>query len=212
MANKLSLMILIVFAVHFLAGCGSSKHMKSLIALRADFPYSVAQSPEYPFTILLREIESSRLADNQNIVVRAKDYIVQIDKKAEWVVRPGVALTDIMEAALKKGVQCRSIRRRYSDSRPDFAVGGTIIAVEDDKRNSKRVVRFQTIYQLIKTADDEVVVEKSYSLERQLPANADYAVFAAVLNKLMNESAESFAAEVSLIISANRDAKNNSKD
>jgi ABC-type uncharacterized transport system auxiliary subunit len=193
-----------------ITGCGGNRIRKEFLALSADTPVLTKQSEAYRFRIQVKDIEPGRLADNPNVVVRKSDYSVAFERRAEWAVRPATVLTDMLETELSSTVECRAVRRRFSETMPDFIVSGNLVAVEDDHRKGKRYVVLKVRMQLGKGRDDVLVLDKTFAESRQLALSAPYSEFASVLNGMMKDVTKSFAGEVSEALKAVRDATDNS--
>ncbi|MBL8026180.1 MAG: membrane integrity-associated transporter subunit PqiC [Fibrobacteres bacterium] len=200
---------LLLFLV-ILSGC-SGKLKKEMIALRSDVAISTKQADSHPFRIQIRDIDPSRLADNQNVVVRKTDFTVAFERSAEWAVRPAAVLTDMIESEISSTVQCKSVRRRYSEAVPDLLTGGTLAVVEDDQRNGKRVVALKVRLQLT-TKEEQTLIDKVYASEKPIDLSVKYTVFASVLNDLMKETAKAFAADVAKAVSLRADEKKHSEN
>jgi len=212
------LFLLIVFAL-MLTHCAAPRALNEQLILFFE-PQTISESlkqPEkgYPYRVLIKDLDLERVYDNANVVMRVSDWTVSQAKRGTWAVRPNTSASDLLEAVLKANLRCRALKDRFTESNPDYVIGGTLSVVEEDVRKANvRAARLSVVLRISRYSDEKVIFEKAYNSSSAL-TDSGYVGFARALsiglqgacNEFVSDAIQTFNKELQA-----GDAQNDRKD
>ena len=80
--------------------------------------------------VRVRNLDTDRVYEKFQIVVRRSPYELGYSAENVWAVKPNEAVSDLIAAALESSATFSAVTRQLLDTRPQFVVSGTLHAVE----------------------------------------------------------------------------------
>lgn len=103
---------------------------KRFYVLHGDPRTPVGDGPLIRGLVRVRNLDTDRVYEKFQIVVRRSPYELGYSAKHVWAVKPNEAVSDLLAAALETSATFSAVTRELLDTRPQFVVSGTLHAVE----------------------------------------------------------------------------------
>lgn len=126
------------------------------------------KSPEGPHSLALQVAPFSmqRIYNRQNILYRYSPNQIQYYEVERWAVKPDIMFTDVARNHLESSGLVNRVGTNFLDSRPDFRLEGTVLAVEKLDAGDLFYAHLAMLFKMVRVSDGLQVWEYEFD-ERQ---------------------------------------------
>jgi ABC-type uncharacterized transport system auxiliary subunit len=167
-------------------------------AMPLRLPLPPAPRP-YPYRLEVREFAVSRLYEKDQIVFRRSPEEIREDRWHVWAVRPSQMITDAVEQYLRDAHLFADIRQEFIDTSPDFALTGTVNAIERWDSGDQWYARLVIAMQVVDRAN-QVIWRREFGQEAQQVYNPDFSLTVEAMRGRLRQYMEQAIPEIDLQI------------
>lgn len=122
----------------------------------------------YPFALQVAPFAIQRIYDRQNILYRFSPNQIQYYEIERWAVRPDIMLTDVAFTHLESSGLVNRVGQTFLDSRPDFRLEGTILAIEKFDAGDLFFAHLAMSFKLLRASSGTQVWEYEFDEREQV--------------------------------------------
>jgi ABC-type uncharacterized transport system auxiliary subunit len=122
----------------------------------------------YPFALQVAPFAIQRIYDRQNILYRFSPNQIQYYEIERWAVRPDIMLTDVAFTHLESSGLVNRVGVTFLDSRPDFRLEGTVLAIEKFDAGDLFFAHLAMSFKLLRASSGTQVWEYEFDEREQV--------------------------------------------
>jgi cholesterol transport system auxiliary component len=164
--------LLMGLAVMFLSGCAVNATAPSTYVVNT-LP-CVSKHPRHKVTIFIAVPTASSIYASTDMAYTQRPYQVAYFVKNSWAATPSQMLQPLMVQTLQNTGHFASVSSLFGSGQFDYLLDTQILQFEQDYTSGHNVFHLRVRAQLIRSATNQLIASKDFSIDLQAPQDTPY--------------------------------------